>query len=161
MDVTPMQQTSTEDGKPNLKFSLVDLPKILFDSEPEGEETNTDDCSDETFTEFVSRYLVLAGADIDVWPLEDRRDVLNFISDSHKINVTGLPFKFENPKIVFEKPKKKCHFCDETEDLKECALMGCLCCPEHRIKLDEVGCSEMHLLPYTGEDYVCVDCACK
>lgn len=50
MATIPTQQTNTEDGRMPTKLkmivSLVDPPKILFDSEPEGEETNTDACSD-------------------------------------------------------------------------------------------------------------------
>jgi hypothetical protein len=161
MAITQTPQTNTEDGKPNLKFSLVDLPKILFDSEPEGEEVNADDCSDEEFKEFISRYLIVVGPDADKWPLEDRRDALNFLLGSHQIKITELPYKFEYPRAAYWKPKKSCVFCDQTEDLKECALMGCLCCSEHRIKLDKAGCKEHHLLPYTGGEYLCDDCVCK
>jgi hypothetical protein len=97
METTQMQPTNTEDGKKSTKITLVDLPKIKFDNS-EGREVNADECSDLEFKEFVNRYIVISGPEVNAWPAEERRDVLNFILSVYNIHVNGFPFKFEEDK---------------------------------------------------------------
>lgn len=58
------------------KFALLDLQNLRF--EIDGNETNIEDCTDEQFARFIRCYVQLTGDDLDRWPLEERRDVLNF-----------------------------------------------------------------------------------
>jgi hypothetical protein len=60
------------------KFALLDLQSLCFISTITGKPTNVEDASNAEFKQFISQYVQVQGEDLETWPLEERRDVLNF-----------------------------------------------------------------------------------
>ncbi len=74
-----IQNTSGKAAKKAIpaKFRLLDLHRLTFQLEEQEQTLNVETCTPEQFNAFASEVADVEDVDVNVWPLEVRRDFVN------------------------------------------------------------------------------------
>lgn len=71
-----IQNTSAKSAKTK-KFNLLDLHRLTFNLEGQEQALDIETCTPEQFNAFASEVADVEDVDVNVWPLEVRRDFVN------------------------------------------------------------------------------------
>jgi len=72
-------------------FTLSDLRRLTF-KQSDGQVVNVRTCQAAMFNAYVSRFVDVTGVDVNIWPAEDRRNVVNVISQFAREHQLPFPF---------------------------------------------------------------------
>ena len=107
-DTTNVTTLNTS-GKAKRKFVLLDMHRLTFQLEGHEQPFDVETCTPEQFNAFASEMADVEDVDVNVWPLEVRRDFVNDLWDFCLTNEYEFPLtevKEEINEEINELPSK-------------------------------------------------------
>jgi hypothetical protein len=71
----------------------------------DGQTVDVRTCQAAMFNEYVAHFVDVTNVDVNIWPAEDRRNVINVVYEFAQKH--GLPFPFTEMEEVYEEALKK------------------------------------------------------
>ncbi len=89
-------------GRVERKFKLTDLNRLTFQLEGQEQALDVETCTPEQFNAWVTEMADVEDVDVNVWPLEVRRDLINDLWDFCQSNEYEFPLTEVEDKQALE-----------------------------------------------------------